>query len=289
MMILKTTYKDPSITNAEALADYLNSISGRGLAITCIRNNIFKTKWSSKDDDLMNRCHLKAAALYLTHLITEGKSNDNSGSIRTTIADLAPCVEQLDQNEDCSFIILSPNTLSSSIHYKHAEWLFYKNRLPEDSNERYTLDVLVLYALRLSLEKRILGILGIDYLIYKNKPVGLSRLIPILERLENVQYDSRIIWLEIKVVNDWLNHFMHRHIRPYPWVIHQVFEVLNPILLPGQLIEGNTKHFSLYASTFVKDEDNLHSEIEEKINSLLPSHEIRWLNKREILLAKSNE
>lgn len=285
-MILKTTFYNPSIINTETLVNYLNSISGKPLTITCIRQNLFKTKWSSRINVLMNRCHIKAAALYLTHLITEEKSLEFSESIKTTIADIIPYVKELDRNEDCSFILANTNTLPSSQHYKHARWIFYKNRLPDNSNRRYDLDVLVLYALRLSLEKRILGFLGIDYLLSNGRPVGLSKIILIATKLKNVKFDPQINWNEIMMVNNWLNHYMHRRMRPYPWGIHQVFEVLNPFLLSGRISDGDTVYASIYASTFVDDENKLNAEIQDSIKTLIHKSEIQWSYDRDILKAK---
>lgn len=285
-MILETTFRRPDYKNIVALIKYLISISGGRLKIACIRQNLLKTKWNSKIDTLMARCHLQAAATFLSHLIEKCDPNEYKESVKTTIADILPYIMEFDQNENCSFVLVSTNSLPTGLHYKQVEWLFYKNRLPDETKNRYHLDLLILYGLRLSLEKRILGFLGIDYLLSHGKPVGLSRILPIVANLKNVVFDPNINWDEIKMVNDWLNHFMHRHLRPYPWVIHQVFEVLNPLLLPGQVSEGNTIYGSAYASTFVKDESKLQTEIELSLRNVFSDLKIQWANRREILKAK---
>lgn len=289
-MILNTTYNNPSNENIKSLVDYLISVSGKELTLACIRQNIFKTKkWSSKDGRLTCRCHVKVAVTYLNHLISNEKSYVCNESVKTTIADILPIIKKLDPIEDCSFVLCSTNSLPTRLHYKQAEWLFYKNQLPPDASRRYDIDVLVLYALRLSFEKRIMGFLGIDYLQSNGKPVGLSRILPLVAKLKNVRFEPNINWEEMKLVNNWLNHFMHRHLRPFPWVIHQAFEVLNPLLLPGKIIDGKTIYASHYASTFVQTESKLESEIEKNFSSSIPNLEIKWSGKREILLAKNHE
>lgn len=288
-MVLKTAYYKPSIINIESLIEYLNSISGKELTLTCIRQNIFKTRWKSRDKALINRCQVKAASLYLNYITNKEDIDIHTESIRTTIADISPIVKDLDQYEDCSFILCSTNTLPSTIHYKHAEWLFYKNKLPPETSRRYNIDLMVLYGMRLSFEKRILGFLGIDYLTINNKPVGLSRILPIVKKLKKVRFDPNINWEEMLMVNNWLNHYMHRHIRPYPWVIHQAFQIMNPLLLPGKIIEGKREYASYYASTFVPVESELESEIEQIFKSVMSNILIKWSGQREILLSKSNE
>lgn len=152
--------------------------------------------------------------------------------------------------------------------------------------KRYDLDILVLYALRLSLERRILGFLGIDFIISNEKPVGLSKLLKIVKKLDNVIYKDEIDWDKIEVVNNWINHHMHRHLRPYPWVIHQAFEVVDPLLEKSKVIDGNTIHYSIHASTFVHDEEAFHAEIEERINAEMPNVYIAWKANKDILKRK---
>lgn len=285
-MILETTFRDPTFTSIVALIKYLISISGGRFKIACIRQNLFKIKWSSKIDRLMARCHIQAAATFLSHLIEKGDPNAYIDSVKTTIADILPYIMEFDSNENCSFVLVSTNSLPTGLHYKQMEWLFYKNRLPDETKNRYHLDLLILYGLRLSLEKRILGFLGIDYLSSHGKPVGLSKILPNVAKLKSVIFDPNINWDEIRMVNDWLNHFMHRHLRPYPWVIHQVFEVLNPLLLPGRISDGNTVYGSAYASTFVEDESKLQAEIELSLRAEFSDLKIQWADRREILKAK---
>lgn len=283
--IVINTYRKPSAENLKALILYLNSIASGKLSRSCIRQNIFKTRWSESEKSLRTRCHILAAALYLETLPAT-PSDQREASAKTVIADALPYVKKLSPNTDTSFVLGSTNTLPSTIHYKHAEWLFNHNDLPTEEKNRYGLDILVLYALRLSLEKRILGFLGIDFIEVNGKPCSFSKLIKVAKNLNNVQYDRSIKWDEIAWVNAWLNHHMHRHLRPYPWVIYQAFEILNPLLLPSSLVDGNTTHHSFYASTFVTDEDSFHNEVEHGILKTIQNAQIIWKPRTEILKRK---
>jgi hypothetical protein len=286
LMILRTTFGDPSKANTLLLIEYFYSISGKRLKIACIRQYIFKTVIKCNLFNPVDRCHVQAAAAYLNYLINETDPNEHIEEIKTTIADILPFIKKLDPKEDCSFVLISPNTLPSVIHYKQAQSLFYKNCLQKEAEWRYHIDILVIYALRLSLEKRILGFLGIEYLLENGKLVGLSKIISLAANLKSVRFNPNIKWDEIKIVNDWLNYYMHRHQRPYPWAIHQAFEILNPLLLPGKVSNGKTQCGSIYASTFVENEAELQREIEYKIKKLKSDIEIKWLSERDILRAK---
>lgn len=288
-MIIKSTYYLPSIENINTLIKYLYSLGEKRLSVSIIRQNIFETRIKTRNFKLFTSCHIQAAALYLNYLITHELASDYEESVQTTIADLIPAIKELDPEEDCSFIIISTNSLPSSLHYKHAKWIFYKNTLSPESQRHYEVDILVLYALRLSLEKRILGFLGIESISSNGKPIPLSRLIPIVIGLKNVEYNVKIKWDEITLVNIFLNYFMHRHRRPYPWIIHQAFEVLNPLLLPGKITIGQYIYGSIYSSTIVIDEVKLQSEIDDSIKSKFSDCKIKWLHNRDILLVKNDD
>lgn len=281
-MISKATFYEPTIDNVNKLVEYLASIVGKETSLSSIRQSILKTKWLHREKQLRSRSHVQAAIYFLKYLIKNGKQPFEGEDIKTVIADLIPYISTLDKSEDVSFIVVSTNTLPSTIHYKHAKWLFYKNQLP-DARNRYNLDLMVLYVLRLSLEQRVLGFLGIDFVVARNKPVSLTKLLKIVKKLENVKYAEQINWDEIEWVYDWLNHYMHRHLRPYPWVIHQSFEILNSVLESSQIIRNKTTHLSFYASTIVQDEDKLQTEIEKEIVQMTPDAKIQWRNHREIL------
>ena len=286
-MIVKSTYHSPSQENIKKLIEYLFSISGKKLSIAFIRQNILKYK-GIKNYKSVGRCHLQAAAIYLDHLVSHFLPSDYEGSVIATIAEVIPIVREFDPKEDCSFILISTNTLPSNLHYKQAHWIFYKITLPEEANNRYQVDILVLYALRLSLEKRILGILGLESVTITGKPARLSALINVVSQLINIENNPDIKWEDITKANDFLNFYMHRHRRPFPWTIHQVFEILNPLIKSGRHEDGGFIYGSAYSSTFVRDEKKLQNEIEETLLSKFPGADFKWRHSRDILIAKQN-
>jgi hypothetical protein len=77
---------------------------------------------------------------------------------------------------------------------------------------------------------------------------------------------------------------MHRHIRPYPWVIYQAIESLKPFVDPKEpYIFENTVRYSFYSATFVENEEEFHIEIESALKLVYPEIAIKWLSKREIM------
>lgn len=286
-MIVKTCFEKPNRDNINNMIDYLNLTAKKSLSLSCIRQSILKTKWSERDTKLRDRSQILSAAIFLEYL--NKVENIDNETVKTVIADLIPFIMRLDKNEDTSFLLISTNSLPSTIHFKHAQELFYKNEIPDYEKNNYSLDILVLYAIRLSLEKRVLGFLGIDYITSNKTPVGLSKLFPIIKNLINIKYAEAVKWNEIEWVNNWLNHHMHRHLRPYPWVIHQAFEILNPLLLPSKnTYDNNTQHLSNYASTYVIDEKLFHDELLDKIEKSISSPAITWANNREIVRKKTH-
>jgi len=286
-MPLKTAYDTPNRENIQALIEYFNKIGGRKLSLACIRNNIFKSSWVDDHQAQMDRCNIQAASLYLQDILKNEYSGDPAGTIKTVVSDSTKIVQRLDSSFNPNFLHFSTNVQPSFIHFEQTESLFYKNQLPEKEVTRYNIDLLVVYSLRLSLEKRILGFLGIDFIEQDGKPpVGFSKLYPIIKNLENIEYRNGINWEEIKMVNEWLNHFIHRHFRPFPWSIHQAIQVINPLFYIGDFDEYGTKYSSIYASTIVRDERKLHAEIEKKIKAVLGDATIYWAHDREILEIK---
>jgi hypothetical protein len=65
----------------------------------------------------------------------------------------------------------------------------------------------------------------------KGKNIGLNSLIKLSKELKTVKYSKAVNWTEIEWINIWINHHMHRHIRPYPWVIYQAIELIDHHIL----------------------------------------------------------
>jgi len=262
----------------------LKSIGGKQLKTEHLRHYLFKTIWTSRDLKLKARSHLQGGANYIDRLLIDGLTEGkNINCLKTTIADITTYVDHLNGSDDTSFVLMSTNTLPSTIHFNHATSLFYKKKLSTETNDSYEFDLLVLYALRLSLEKRIHGILNTDFIKPPNsKPVALSRLIGIAKNLDNINYSEEIKWNQIEWVNDWLNHHIHRNLRPYPWIIFQAIKVMEELLGPKRYETEASKGFSYYGSTTTSDLETLKNEIEAKILKEIPNATIRWAHSHEV-------
>lgn len=135
-MTLKETYFNPNYENFEKLKSYLSSIGGRKLKLPSIRENIFKTKWKGRENNLRTRCQIQAASMYLSYLLSASEKDNLEGNIKTLIADIIPYIKAIDEQEDTSFILISTNNLPSSTHYEHAASLFFNHRLPNDAKKK---------------------------------------------------------------------------------------------------------------------------------------------------------
>jgi hypothetical protein len=280
---LKDTYYNGSSVNIENLINYFHSIGGNTLTTSCRRQNAFKTKWTKKEETLRNRCHIQNAIEYLESI----KNNLSQKQIQTVIADITVYVKNIDPNEDVSFIVLSTNTLPSAIHFDIAKRLFLTHQIRDQHQDNYGSDLLTVYTLRLSLESRIKGLLGIDYADTKGKPIGLNSLIEIAKELKSIKYSDKFSWQEIDWVNKWINHHIHRSLRPHPWIIFQALLSLEPLLSPKEAIETkDNRIYSWYSATFVEDELTLHEEIDSALKTKDPEIKIAWLAKREVTTNK---
>ncbi len=205
--------------------------------------------------------------------------------IKTVIADITHYVKNLDSKEDVSFILLSTNTLPSAIHFDIANRLFLTHQIRDQNQNNYGTDILTIYSLRLSLESRIRGLLGIDFATNNGKPVGLNKLIEVAKELKSVKYSEAVNWSEIESINEWINHHMHRLLRPHPWVIHQAIESLKSFLDPKDPVSiDNRTIYSFYSATSVVNEKELQNEIESVLRIKYPKIMITWKGKREIML-----
>lgn len=279
--IIRKTYEDPTKENTQSLIKFLDKISGNELKEACIRQYLFKTTWKGKDQIIRSRCHLKAASSYLNYLLENDITKEqHRNALITTIADISPYVNKLSDPNDPTFSIGSTNTLPSTIHYGYAKKLFFDKILLATSNGSYSFDLTTLYILRLSLEKRINGILGLDFIQRSstNTFIGLKQVINIAKKLKTVTYHESINWQQIIWVNDWLNHHIHRNLRPYPWIIYQSILVLDTVL---EIVEHNGG-YSYYGSSVTTDKGILRQEIEDEILHFFPDATIYWASTHEV-------
>lgn len=278
---LKTCYTNPTPENLEQVIKYFQTIGGKTLSVICRRQNAFKTKWTKREENLRNRCHVQNAIQYLESI----KYCYLQDQIKTVIADITHYVKNLDSKEDVSFIVLSTNTLPSAIHFDIANRLFLTHQIRDQNQNNYGTDILTIYSLRLSLESRIRGLLGVDFATNNGKPVGLNKLIEVAKELKSVKYSEAVNWSEIEWINEWMNHHMHRLLRPHPWIIHQAIESLKSFLDPKDPVSiDNRTIYSFYSTTSVVNEKELHNEIESVLRIKYPKIVITWKGKREIML-----
>lgn len=173
--------------------------------------------------------------------------------------------------------------MPSAIHFDIAKTLFYTHQIKEQNQDNHSTDLLTIYSIRLALESRIRGMLGIDYATSRGKNIGLATLIKISKELKSIKYSVDLHWTEIEWINDWLNHHMHRHIRPYPWVIFQAIETLKSFVDPKEpLIINESTIYSFYSATYVSDEPAFEHEIETALKKECQEIIINWLKIREI-------
>lgn len=277
---LKKAYRDTNWDNVNHLINYLKSIAGKEISLTCRRQNAFKTKCTKREEHLRTRCHIQNAAEYLDSI----RLSFSKEQIEIVIADIATYVKRLDTNEDVDFILLSTINLPSAIHFDTAKNLFYTHNIREQHKNNYSIDLLTIYGLRLSLESRIKGLLGINYATKKGKPIGLSTFIKVSKNLKSVNYSKNINWTEIEWVNEWINNHIHGLIRPYPWIIHQAFKTLQPFVDPKEPVKtNNMTTYSFYSASIVDNENDFHDEVETALKSEDPTINIEWKNDREIL------
>lgn len=283
--ILRDTYYNPNKENTEKTIKYLSGIYGNKLSIKCIREYIFKIKFNKNDSNLVFRSHLQAAALYLSFLIDSKTIENKSDKIKMVIAEILPNIKHIDKKQETSFVPISTNNLPHFAHYLNAQNLFYQNNIRRDYQNNYDCDVLVLYALRLTLEKRIKGIIGIDYINGQNgKPIGLAKLIEIVKSLKSIEFCETINWIEINLVNHWLNHYIHRILRPYPWVIHQAFDILDNLFNLKEIQTNDKKVRSWYGSAVIKNKEEFEKELNEKLEEIFPKSCIKKLESCEIII-----
>jgi hypothetical protein len=278
---LKNTYLNPTLENIELLIKYFLIIGGKPLSTICRKQNAFKTKWIKQEENLRSRCHIQSTVEYLESI----KSQFTTEQIKTVLADISKYVNVLDPNEDTSFILISTNTLPSAIHFDTAKKLFSTHQISDQHQNNYALDILTIYSLRLSLESRIRGLLGIDFATNNGKPIGLNILIKVSKNLKLVSYSNSLNWKEIEWINDWINHHMHRLIRPYPWIIFLALESLQPFVDPKEPVKTDKRvRYSFYSAALVENEQDFHQEIENSLKKELPNIEINWKSKKEIML-----
>ena len=265
------------------LLSYLNKYSGT-YKPNGVLSRILLIEWEEINISERDKAIVQSAINYISYFLKLVEKNDENLNayilnIKTGVADLKPTICRVDKNIDFEFLLLNTNTQQTSIQHKIVEYLFYKNSLPKNAS-KYDLEHLTVPFLRTILESKIKRILGVDILRNeKNLAIDLSVLLKILPELKSISlhkaYDPNILSMIMK----WLNHFMHRNLRPESYILYQVLQYIDPLFSPGKITHKNGVLFSLNSSAFTNDIDAYHSEVENILSSKFPGCYIQWKRK----------
>lgn len=185
------------------------------------------------------------------------------------ICDLKDIIPFFDKNQDYDFLVLNTNHSISSYYFSTVSALFHKKQLKDNLDDDAFFGILTLL-IRHSIERRIKGILGIDFIDNKGQYVGLTTLIKMLKKTK-IKFTKDIDVNIISKINTWSNHYLHRGIRPYPWVLESVIYYLERIFYAGKYAKQS---WSIYASTTVDDIDSFKTEIFDFLKKELKSDNI---------------
>lgn len=281
-------YNNPSPESIKKLIETLKSIVGKPFNINRIYNLIFNKKnWNEKEHINFQKANILAACEYLTYLGKQGVNENYAQNVRTCLAGLNLILKEYlkDKYEECSTINI--NYISSFSHFQMTKSLFENNSLPTKMDNRIHLDLPVLYLLRLSLEGRVHGFLGIDIIRIKNRPLDFSKILKITSKMKSISFNSEINWCNISIVNDWINHFMHRHLRPYPWTIFYAIKIISPLFEKGVFRFSDGMTHSIYASTQIQNRESLKNELIEIVKTDYNADPfIIWALNHEVLIRK---
>jgi len=287
---LKQVYYSPNRDNLKSLITYLESLEGRKFKSTQIANYITKTKWKKKESKTLFRVHIQIITKYLKQLNYDLSTDKKI--IKSIIGDITEVfkIYENKSNEDLEWIILSTNVLPSFVHFKQIKSLFEDKQLGCSVGKSNDYDLLSVFGARLALEKRVLGLLKIDYALVAGKPIGISKLINLVESLDSIEFHHNLDWKLIQKVNKWLNHYIHRQLRPWPWSIFQIYQYLDVILENGVIEKDGRTIYSFYYSTVVVDEKKLDEELRTKLSTEFRDISIKWRHVREaVKLNKSDQ
>lgn len=248
-------------------------------------NLIFKKSWKEKELHSLQKANIQAALIYLEFL-TNKKTSDFEQNVRNCLADLNYFYREFFPPSEDSPPIFNVNNIPTSIYFDLSKGLFYENAIPSILQKRSYLDLPVTYLLRMCLEGRIHGFLGIDYVRVGKNPISLSEILKLTQKLQTIEFSPSIKWDRIIKINDWLNHYIHRNLRPVPWCIHLAFQELELFFKNGMREFGSTKSYSSYASTYMEDKDLFQNEFSTILKQRFPGEEtsIKWSGLHEIHL-----
>jgi hypothetical protein len=264
------------------LLDYLEQIPSLKKKEDWVFNQIFKTKWDEKETKNVSLANVAAAKHTLQRLIRKNPGMDNLAIIELLedlLCDIRVWMNLVDPKQDFSWLIFNTNATDSRFYYSVFHHLMFeeKERGKLNSDARFISATLLI---RHTIEQRIKGLLGIDYIINYKRPIGLSSIIEYVGKLSLLKYRNGIDFSRISKINDWANHFLHRGIRPHPWQIEWANVELEKWFYKGKTLDEKAN--SIHASFETENLNLLRAEFEEKIKLKFPTCIIKWHNDSEI-------
>ncbi len=264
------------------LFEYLGQIQSLKKKDDWLFNQIFKIKWDEKETKNVSIANVAAAKETLQRLISQNPSIDNLAIIELLVdlvCDIRFWMNKVDPKQDFTWLISNTNAADSRFYYTVFHSLMFgdKELSQLNSDARFISATLLI---RHTIEQRIKGLLGIDYIINKNRPIGLSTIIENVGKLRQLKYRNGIDFNRISKINDWANHFLHRGIRTHPWQIEWPNVELEKWFYKGITIDEKAK--SIHASFETEDLNLIRTEFEEKIKIKFPNYIIKWHNDSEI-------
>lgn len=289
---VRKCYFDPSEKNIKILISYLHNLGDKSLKSSAIRRCVLKNSWKEKELPFYHRANIQSAAKYAQVVMNKYEGKISQDSIKSLIGFAQNSIKYKDANQDLSFFAgIGSNVLPDFVHFGYAKNLFYHNYISKNELKRSSIDLVVIYIMRLSLEQAIFGLLSVSLIKSNNgRPLGFSKLYNIVRALKNVEYTNDISWDEIELVNKFLNHHIHRHFQPAPWLIQESIEVLNPLIgLRTHKENGKFRggHWGKFAATTNKSA--LKKEIDSLIKEMFNPSEIWWFGEPKVFEINEKE
>lgn len=286
-MKFEELYSSINAKNLEIFITETKDKIKKELKPNAVFNLIFKKAWNEKELRSMKKASIQASLSYLEFLLNE-HGDGFEKSVRNCLADLYEYYIEVFSESHTSSWIFNVNNIPTSIYFQLSKNIFYQNSIPDKLQKGSYLDLPATYLLRLCLEGRIHGLLGIDYIRVGEGSIPLSDILKIVQNLKSIKFSSEIKWERITQINDWLNHYIHRNLRPTPWCIHYAFQEMEPFFKTGMREFGNTKSYSSYASAFLENKEVFQIELLNRLEERYPTKKIsiKWSGLHEVHLKK---
>ena len=271
------------------IVDHLNGLSDLVKKENWIFDHILKKSWGEKEIQNLAIANVAAARITLNRLLHNFPKIDNEVLKEfciDLICDIAFWMKKVDPNQDFSWFIFNTNNAVSHSYQMAVRYSLYG--IDEEKFKTYDARfVNATLLLRHTIEQRIKGILGIDYIHGSNRPISLSIIIEVLSELSNIKPKAGIDLKRISKINDWANHYLHRGLRPHPWQLEWAENELSKMFFIGNTSDKRT--YSIYAAFETETLTKVREEFEFKLNKKLNDIRIKWRTDAEIYEVNRNQ